>query len=169
MIERLKSKEGFTLVELIIAIAVTTVIMGTITLMVVQSHKSYYKVTNESEVMNVMNSVLENIREATFNSSTLKISNETALPTLNSGETAFTCIDNSIYLDENLMHSGSSMGVANVSLKFSKASEKKIKCEISMKNESGKDIIQSQSVELFLNNVNQIQGDSDGNCIIFTK
>lgn len=169
MIERLKSKEGFTLIELIIAIAVTTIIMGTITLVVVQSHKSYYKVNNESEVMNVMNSVLENVRETTFNSSDLKISNETALPTLNSDETAFTCIDNSIYLDGNLMHSGSSMGVANVNLQFSKVSEKKLKCEISMKDENGKDIIQSQSVELFLDNVNQIQGDSDGNCIIFKK
>lgn len=169
MIDKLKGKEGFTLIELIIAVAVAVVIIGTVTLMVVQSHKSYYKVANESEIMSAMNSVLESVRESTFNATDLKISSETVLPTLNSDETAFTCIANSIYLDRNLMHSGSSLGAASVSLKFSKVSEKKLKCEISMKDENGKDIIKSQSVELLLDNVNQIQGSSDGNCIIFKK
>ena len=165
-----ENKKGFTLIELIIAIGVATVVIGTISIVLIQSNKSFHKVENRTTVINGVNSMLENIRELTFDAKKIEISTVTETPvTAEENVSYIFCSDGKFQVDGNLLQSEESMRVSNLEVAFEKkgVEGKILRCTVTATDDRGENVVQPQSVELLLN-VDSIDGNS-GNCIKITN
>lgn len=166
----LNNKKGFTLIELIIAIGVATVVIGTISVVLIQSNKSFHNVENRTTVVNGVNNILENIRELTFDAKELQISAETSAPVSTEEKVSYiSCIDGNLCIDNNVLQNAEGLGIADLEVVFEKtgAEGKILRCTVTAKDDNGNNVITPQSVDLLLNNVNSINGAS-GNCIKVT-
>lgn len=172
----IKNNRGFTLIEIMITISITVIIMGTVLAMLTASVKVYNQIDESNSVLNSASSTLEMVREMTFNAQEIKISNETIVPITDNSVICICAIDNSIYLDGNVVQSAKGSKADKMELIFSKANTNTnddktnlldVKLDITDKNNNP--LIEQQAISLFLNNVENISGDDEGNCIIITK
>lgn len=166
----LNSKKGFTLIEIIIAIGVATIVIGTVSAVVLQSNRSFHHIDERSNVVNGVNSILENIREITFDAEKLEITEETGAPVSTESNVSYiSCIDGKVTIDSNVFQTKEGMGVADLDVTFEKSGTegKILRCTVTVKDASGENVIEPQSVDLLLNNVQTINGSS-GNCIKIT-
>ncbi len=169
----IKNKSGFTLIEMIVAVAVTVIVIGTLTSMVMYAYKSYHKADATSTVLNGINSITEAVRELTFNATEAEISNVTAPPTVEVGYTSIYCIDGSVYVDGNVIQSAKGIGTATLEISFeadnSGTNGKVVKYKITADKENGEQAIQPQELTAYLNNcMGDILGGT-GNCIKVKK
>ncbi len=175
MSELKKNKKGFTLIELIIAIAITVIIIGTVTSMVVYSYKAYYSADKTSAVLDASNTITEMVREYIFNAEEAEISNITAPPSIESGYTYIYCLDNCVYADGALIQSAKGIGAAIMTLDFSTDTvddddNKMITYTLNILDENGKQLIAENRTDAFLNKCDDgITGIESGNCLKVKK
>lgn len=169
MKDKLNGKKGFTLIEVIIAMAITVIIVGTISSMVLVAYKSYYNIESSTSVVDGVNSITETVRELTFNTTEVEISQVTAQPVFESGYNYIYCLDNTVYLDSGVLQSANGMGISSLSLEFSKgATDGTLSYVLQAIEEDGSD--RGQTMNMFLNACDSgISGDSTGNCIKFIR
>lgn len=167
----IKNKKGFTLIEVIIAIAVTTVILGTVSSMVIFAYKSYHHADERTSVLNSANSITEMVREYTFNAVEAEISTITAPPAPETDYTFIYCLNNEIYVDNSLLQSAKGIGIGTLELAFLADSDSQLlKYRLKMLDSAGQPALQEQNVEVFLNNcLGKIVCDAEGNCLKIKK
>ncbi len=167
MVKLFKNKAGFTLVEVLIAMAITTIIVGTISSMVLVAQKSYINVESSNSVLNGVNSITEMVREYTFSTTEAEISNVTAVPANIPDYTIIACIDNQIYVNGALQQSAKGIGISTLALEFSADPDSKLlSYTLSGTKEDGSAAFATQSLTAYLNACEEgIKGDATGNCL----
>ena len=167
----IKDKRGFTLIEIIVAMAITTIIVGTISAMIIFAHKSYYNVENTNSVLNGVNAVTEMVREYTFDAEEAEIMDVTSIPTVDPEYMSICCIDNTVYVDGNVYETAKGMGGETLILQFSADSGSKLlKYKLDVFDENNNPLIESQDLSAYLNSCDEnIKGVATGNCIVIKR
>jgi len=87
------SNQGFTIVELLVATLVFSIVLLTVTLGIVQISRVYYKGINEADVQNTARSIMDTVTQSIqFSGATV-----TATPTAQIGALQAFCIGNTQY------------------------------------------------------------------------
>ncbi len=169
-------KKGFTLIEMIIAVAVSVIIIGTISSMVIYAYKSYYNTDKTGTVLNGVNSVTEAVRELTFNAVEVEIKDVVSEPDIEEGCTAIYCIDNKIYIDGGVIQSAKGLNLSRLDLTFeldtnreTDGKYKTVKYILTANDENGNQAIEPQNLSLFFNNCDAGVVGTSGNCIIVKR
>jgi prepilin-type N-terminal cleavage/methylation domain-containing protein len=177
-----RSKAGFTLIELMIAVLISGIIITAVYQIMTSSNKANINATEQIAAANALDSTMEEIRLLTLQATELKISDSFAYTAENGQDVIrFDYDSNSIYYNNNVIGSTAQYGADKTELKFSKNSDGNLlKVEIINFKKVDDDFERMdglcREIELYLQSLGEdgtgkITVDNDivnQNCIVFT-
>lgn len=119
------NKSGFTLIEVIIAIALSGIVITAVYQVLTVSTRSNNAVIEQTAAINALDSTIETIRKSVMPAKEMTIG-DSAVQTAPAGGDIIKCVDNVIYFDDKIIGSASQYGVNRTELKFSSMENGKV-------------------------------------------
>ncbi len=177
MIRFTGNKSGFTLIEVIVAILLSTVVITVVYQVMTVSTKTNNVITEQTSAMSSLDATVDTIRQTVMPAKNLTIG-DSSVEAVPEGADIIKCVDNVIYLNNNVIGSASLYAVNHIELKFSaQESGKVLRMELECYDENnglleGK----TRQVDFFLqslgeNGEGKIKNSAEGtykNCIVFS-
>lgn len=177
MIKKLLSdKGGFTLIEMIITLAVTTIIMSTLVSMVDYSYRAYYQAELTSTRLNGVTHLTETIRKYTYDASEVRITSaheaEKILEDANRAKNVDAVIYSAsgvVYADGIRVAGASNLEVKDLWLTFHKDDKNMLRVEINALDEDSKSVLAEKNIYVYMANCENIIEGEDDKAIIVKK
>lgn len=177
MIRFTGNKSGFTLIEIIVAIALSSIVITVVYQVMTVSTKTNNVIKDQTAAMSSLDATVDTIRQMVMPAKNLTIG-DSAVETVPEGADIIKCVDNVIYLNDKVIGSASQFAVNHIELKFStQEAGKVLRMELECYDENnglldGK----TRQVDFFLQSLGEngdgkIKSSAEGtykNCIVFS-
>lgn len=163
----MRNNDGFTLIEIMVTVAVSMIILGTVTAMLFTAYRVNASVSESNKVLNASSSIFETVRKISAGAEIVEVTD--TLPADLTGKDYISCVDNVVTVNGGKLYNAADLNAARLILKYTveDAGKGVVQCELSILDANGDNMVQPQIQALYLDEATSIVG-TEGNYIVFT-